>query len=66
MKNCEVALSGALVRAIERVQRRFDRPLPSSSTIGGLVGLGVFKAVLLTLKGVAKPPPCITKFGACR
>ena len=36
MKNWAVALSGSEVRAMARVPRTFDRPLPDSFLIGSL------------------------------
>src|SRR5947207_2208974 len=49
MKNWAVALSGSLVRAMARVPRWFDRPLPASFLIGCLVS---FSRML----GLSRPP----------
>ena len=56
MKNWDVALSGALVRAIEIVPRRFLRPFLASF----LMGSPVFFSVPLPSTG-ANPPPWIMK-----
>ena len=58
MKNCDVALSTTIVRAIASVPRAFDSPLSASFLIGSRVGLpDMFSSI---------PPPWIMKFGITR
>ena len=57
-KNCEVALFGSLVRAIDSVPRRFLTPLSASLRIGARVDFCFMSAVM--------PPPWITKPGMTR
>ena len=49
MKNCEVALCGSMVRAIESVPLRFMRPFRASFSMGARVSFSCMSAV--------KPPP---------
>ena len=58
MKNCDVALSGTLVRAMATVPRAFFRPLDDSFLIWPLVGF-------CRMPG-SKPPPWIMKFEMTR
>ena len=53
MKNCVVALSTTLVRAMASVPRSLVRPLIASFLIGSRVGFWVMSAV--------NPPPWIMK-----
>jgi hypothetical protein len=57
-KNCEVALWGSEVRAIEMVPRSFFRPLSASFWIGSRVFFCSIAAV--------KPPPWTTNPGITR
>ncbi len=58
MKNCAVAESGTLVRAIAMLPRRLDSPFWLSSGIGAWVGFCARSAV--------KPPPWTMKVGITR
>ena len=58
MKNCAVAESGALVRAMAIVPRVFLRPLRHSFLMGG--------SVVFLVKSGVMPPPWIMKFDMTR
>ncbi|MQM40307.1 hypothetical protein KBTX_04354 [wastewater metagenome] len=58
MKNCEVALSTAWVRAIDSVPRSLSSPLSASFSMGSRVGLRCISSV--------NPPPWITNPGMTR
>ena len=58
MKNCEVALSGSSVRAIEIVPRRLRTPLRASLRMGLSVGFSLRSGVM--------PPPWIMNPGMTR
>ena len=58
MKNCEVAESGTLVRAIAIVPRALLRPLRLSS--------GMLARVVFCFMSASKPPPWIMKLGITR
>ncbi len=58
MKNCEVAESRTLVRAMARAYMSFFSPLVDSFLIGGCVGFSRYSLV--------KPPPWIMKVSITR
>jgi hypothetical protein len=58
MKNCEVAESTTLVRAIAMLPRLFFRPLAASFLIGALLSFCAMSGVM--------PPPCTMNPGITR
>jgi hypothetical protein len=58
MKNCEVAESGTMVRAMASVPRTLLRPLRLSSGIGARVGFSLMSGFM--------PPPWIMKLSITR